>query len=590
MTTNNLKTNRIIQLAAYIAFFCLTIFYFWFFAGYIFYYQEKSMLFQTSVEYLFKHLNQPGGFLVWLGELQTAFYYYPLVGALVVSAEICLMALLIARIGERITTKTQFFIPFLAGAILVYLQTNYQFQTYNLLGILLQVFVFYLIVSFLKRKSSWIPILFFPGWYFLTGSFSFILMMMLLLHLFFSDEKYRWPKMAILILPTILFILISGELLFFESIGELLLYPYANQSTGNQQYLFFALFFAIAFLPALFNIRITLIQNLTIRKISVLQFTPFLIILVFGAINISKYEVKDKHYFEVEKLFYQQKFNEVIAYNEQHPSVNILTGFLNNIALAETGKLTDKLFSFPQSPDARTLFLPWELVGEVLKRGGYFYYSIGQINEAQRWAYEYMVMRGNTPEGIKMLIKTELINGNYRVVAKYISILKQTVFYRDEARRFESFLDNETAILNDSELGQKQRLKTSQDFFVLAENPQANIDLILAADSTNRIAVQYKFALLLLQKDFENVTRLLPLLKTAGFEKIPKNIEEAVVAYSLLNLGKYPEFEGFTVQPETVISFNKYYQIFQQNRNNKQQAEKALQEYRDTYWYHVFFR
>ena len=161
--------------------------------------------------------------------------------------------------------------------------------------------------------------------------------------------------------------------------------------------------------------------------------------------------------------------------------------------------------------------MKWELVGEVLKRGGYFYWSLGMINEAQRWAYEYMVMRGNTPEGIKMLIKTELVNGNYKVAAKYISILKQSVFYRDDAVNFEKLLNDE-AVGNDEELGLKRQLKTKQDFFVLAENPSANLDLIIAADSSNRIAVEYKFAWLLLQKDFENVTKLLPLLKSTGFE------------------------------------------------------------------------
>ena len=50
------------------------------------------------------------------------------------------------------------------------------------------------------------------------------------------------------------------------------------------------------------------------------------------------------------------------------------------------------------------------------------------INEANRWAYEYMVMRGNTPEGLNMLIKTELINGNYAVAEKFIYILDQSVF------------------------------------------------------------------------------------------------------------------------------------------------------------------
>jgi hypothetical protein len=291
----------------------------------------------------------------------------------------------------------------------------------------------------------------------------------------------------------------------------------------------------------------------------------------------------------VEKLFYEQKFEQLIAFNSKSPSMNILTNLLNNIALAETGKLNDVLFQFPQSPDGSTLFLKWELAGEVLKRGGYFYYSIGMINEAQRWAYEYMVMRGNTPEGIKMLIRTELINGNYKVAQKYISILKQSVFYRHDAMNFEKLLNDE-AVGNDAELGLKKQLKTKQDFFVFTENPPANLDLIIASDSTNQIAIEYKFAWLLLQKDFENVTKLLPLLKSAGFKRIPKNIEEAVVAYSLLNLKKYPEFEGFEINPQTVIRFNDYYRIFQQNSGNKQQAQAALREYSDTYWYHVFFR
>jgi hypothetical protein len=170
----------------------------------------------------------------------------------------------------------------------------------------------------------------------------------------------------------------------------------------------------------------------------------------------------------------------------------------------------------------------------ILKRGGWFYYSLGMINEANRWAYEYMVMRGNTPEGLKMLIKTELINGNYAVAEKYIHILGQSVFYRDEAQKFRQMLFDDGKVEADSELGAKRKLKTRQDFFVLAENPLASLDGILAADSTNRMALQYQFAWLLLQKDYARVTELLPMLENAGFQWIPKNVEEAVVAYCLL--------------------------------------------------------
>jgi ABC-type siderophore export system fused ATPase/permease subunit len=125
---------------------------------------------------------------------------------------------------------------------------------------------------------------------------------------------------------------------------------------------------------------------------------------------------------------------------------------------------------------------------------------------------------------------------------------------------------------------------------VLSENPAANNDLILAADSDNRVALEYKLALLFLQKNMQEIAETLPTLQKAGYTQIPKNVEEAAVAYSLLNLKKYPEFEGITIRPETVIRFNEYYKIFQQNNTNKEKAQNALKGFSETFWYYVFFR
>ena len=308
-----------------------------------------------------------------------------------------------------------------------------------------------------------------------------------------------------------------------------------------------------------------------------------------GLLAPQRIDKKNSHYFHVEKLFYQQQYEKMIVFNSQFPSNNILTNYLNNIALAETGMLTDILFRFPQSPDGSTLFLKWDLSSEILKRGGYFYYSLGMINEANRWAYEYMVMRGNTPEGLKMLIKTELINGNYAVAKKYIHILAQSLFYRSEAQKFSQMLFDDGKVETDNELGAKRKLKIRQDFFVLAENPLASLDGILAADSTNRMALQYQFAWLLLQKDYARVTELLPMLENAGFQWIPKNIEEAVVAYCLLNQLPFPALEKLAINPQTPQQFQQYYQIFQQKGATREQAQRALQKYAGTYWYYVFF-
>jgi hypothetical protein len=583
------KINRYLPLITYFTFFCLSAFYFVLFADYIFFYQEKSTLFEVSFSYLTSHLKQPGSFLIWLTELQTTFYYYPIVGSLIVSIEICLIVFIISKTGEILTGRKIFLLPIIIGAVLFYLQTNYQYIGFNNLGILLQILVFYLTVRFLKERRIWIPVLLFPIWYFLTGSFSLIFLVLITIHLLVAGVKENWIKLAVLYLLVFLFFFIAKEYLFFQTIETLIFYPFDRKYAGGQITLFVSVILIISLLPLIFRFHLKFFERIKIRKFQFIQIAPFFIIGILVFPCIQRIDRKNIHYFHSEKLFYGHKFDELIEFNKQSPSVNILTNFLNNIALAETGKLNDELFQFPQSQDGSTLFLKWELAGEVLKRGGYFYYSLGMINEAQRWAYEYMVMRGNTPEGLKMLIKTELINSNYKVASKYISILKKSVYYRREAKNFERFLFNDDAVEKDSELGRKRRLKTKQDFFVLAENPAVNIDLIIASDSTNKIAVEYKFASLLLQKDFKKVTELLPMLKKAGFEMIPKNIEESVVAYSLLNLGKYPEFEEFDINPQTVIRFNEYYKIFQQNIGNKQKAMAALQDFSDTYWYYVFF-
>jgi hypothetical protein len=129
-----------------------------------------------------------------------------------------------------------------------------------------------------------------------------------------------------------------------------------------------------------------------------------------------------------------------------------------------------------------------------------------------------------------------------------------------------------------------------EDFFVMADAPDANLDLILATDSTNQKAIEYKLATLLLKKDMIGVIDMIPFLEKAGYTKIPKNVEEVVVAYMLFEMGEMPPFENLKINQETEQRFQQFNRIFRQNQQNKQMAKRALApEFADTYWYYVFF-
>ncbi len=525
----------------YLIFFIASFIYFGFFGNYIFFYQEKSSLFILSSDFLRENLHQPGGFLIWLGKLFSTFYFYPLAGSLILSAFLTLIVILISEIIHVLSGHYSKGFSLMIGASFFYMQTDYRFLLFNILGILIQLALFWIILKYLRFLNGWAAVIIAPLIVYATGGFAWIFLLLFTLYFAFDEENKGWIRLIAMWSFGILTFFISKEYLFFQPEKTLLIFPFSDHNTGFQQIIFISVAIIISFVPVIAKLYIRLPPKLKITDFTGSIITSLILIIILCIIGILRFDIKAKQYFYVENLFYQKKYNEVIAFNSSNPPTNSLTVFLNNIALCETGKLNDMLFHFLQSPDGKTLFLKWDLAGEVLNRGGYFYYTIGMINEAHRWAFENMVMKGLSPEGLKMLIRTELINGNYDVASRYISLLKKTLFYNTEAESFEKLLFNDDAIRRDKELGEKRQIRVENDFFSITDNPYINIEMILASDTLNRKAFEYKTAFMLLKKNIKGIAHVLPDFEKLGYKRLPVHIEEAALAISVSNKGILPD-------------------------------------------------
>src|ERR1035437_1005513 len=95
MNQNTSKNNSFFLCLPYLVFFFGSFIYFGFFANYIFFYQEKTSLFVCSSDFLLENIHQPGGLLIYFGKFLTSFFYYPLVGAAIVSTILALIILTI---------------------------------------------------------------------------------------------------------------------------------------------------------------------------------------------------------------------------------------------------------------------------------------------------------------------------------------------------------------------------------------------------------------------------------------------------------------------------------------------------------------
>ena len=586
-TNNNLLLSRL----PYLVFFLASFIYFGFFGNYIFFYQEKSSLFFFSLDFLRENLHQPGGFLIWFGKLFSTFYFYSLAGAVIISAFLTLIVILISEIIYALSGHYSRLFSLIIGVSLFYLQTDYRFLLFNILGILIQLALFWFILKYLHFMKGWTAVIIAPLIIYATGGFAWIFLLIVTLYFLFDKENKGWIRLIALWCFGIATFYISKEYLFFQSGKTLLTFPFSDQNTGFQQVIFISVAGIISFIPIIAKLNFRLHDKLKISDFTVSIITSLILIMILSIIGIRRFDIKTKQYFYVENLFYQKKFNEVIAFNTANPPTNSLTIFLNNIALCETGKLNDMLFHFLQSPDGKTLFLKWDLAGEILNRGGYFYYTIGMINEAHRWAFENMVMKGHSPEGLKMLIRTELINGNYSVASRYISLLKKTLFYKTEAVSFEKLLFNDDAVNRDRELGEKRQNKVEKDFFSITDNPYINIELILASDTLNRNAFDYKVAYMLLKKNYKGIAHELPEFEKLGYKRLPVHIEEAALALAISNKGVLPDMGNLHISQNTESRWNQYLTVLQQYDNNLKSAEPVLKRrFGDTFWYYVFYR
>lgn len=586
------KNNTLLLLSLpYLSLFIISFIYFGFIADYILFYQEKASLFIFSLDFLLENLRQPGGLMIYLGKFFSAFFYYPAAGAFIVATTLTLTVLTSSKIIYLVRGKEARLIPFIIGVILFFLQSDYRFLFFLNLGLLLQLAFVFVSIKYLTALKGWIPVILIPLWYFATGAFAWIFSLMLTSCYLMKKDKKESIKATFLWLLILISFFISKEFLFFQPGRTLLTYPFSEISTLIQSATLFTVTVLLSLLPLISGIKFNPVKRLKISHSTIVLAATALVALSLLVICIIQYDKKTRQYFIVEKLFYQNKFDEIIAYNTINPSTNSLTIFFNNIALCERDKLNDMLFHFLQSPDGNTLFLKWEMYGEVLKRGGYFYYTVGMVNEAYRWAFENMVMRGHSPENMKMLIRTNLINGNYEVASKYITILKKTLCYRKEAKAFEKLLFDDAAIEADQELGEKRNNRLEGDFFSITDDPYVNIERILANDSLNKRAFEYKLAFMLLAKDYQGIRDDLPRLESFGFTRIPTHIEEAAMVLSLLDSGNLPELGGLQINRNTALRWNQYLTILKQFGNDPQRAEPALRrQFGNSFWYYSVYR
>lgn len=567
--------------------FSTTFIYLFWFGRSLFFYQLNRSLFVYTSDYFQKFTVRPGGLLSYFASFLTQIYGSPFCGSLLLSLLLVLSAFIFRDLIKRICKECSLTLLWTIVPSLVMITgfTNTDFGLQHLTGSILAVIWFKAMALSGSSTIKRIFLCLFPLYYYFAGSYAIITFgMYITFNLSFVKGSDKYLNILIITFIAFLTYILSAKALFLQPakilIGNPLIF---NESFGLSVFLILNGIFYI-FYPLIIRISGSAgsVRLSSAIPAATLLFIFPLMVFLFSVLN--KPETSKVR--RIEEMFQDREWDKIIFQHEKDPSGSIVELFYYNLALNEKDQLCERMFFGNQSSGPMALSL--EGNREQAFRTMHYYYSVGLVNEARHLAYELMVQDGYTPENIKMLIRTELINGNFRVAKRYLNVLDKTILYKKESGKYMKMLADKELVKSDPELGEKIRLMPRQDFFIHTDDAR-NIDLLLKSNPENKKAFEYRMARLLLEKDIMAVADEVKKMKEAGYSRIPRHIQEAVIMYESYT-GESPDLGGLFLEKDTERRFADYLKIVNSYKKDKLLLEKNIKKTeRNTFWYYLQF-
>ena len=558
---------------------------------YHFYYIEQSQLFLFSEAYIRNKLLLPGGFSMLVAEFLVQFFIRPYVGALVTAVLLTGVGVCTAGIVKRIAPVSGLFILYVLptlALLLMHFDFNYRVQ-----GTVCYLMMMALLCGYMRIRNDLFRLVagcvLVPVLFWLAGSITVLFAGMVCLF----EGLRKTPKWYISLIGVAEVLLLGVGTVYFSLMGEYrwvfgpdLYYHYTLHPKEIIYYSWICL--PLVFLIAFFvRNKNSLSGKKLFAGIScIAQLAMIAAVLWWG---MPKYS--DAKTLKLKKLDYFARTEQWDKTIEECKGK--LTNFLYmchlNMALANKGELSDKMFNFDQR-GPQGLLVQWNKSENISCMLSDIYFTMGATASSQEMAFEGYVsaMEDGNPRMLKRLVQTNLIYGTYPVAEKYISILEKTYAYRDWAQSQRKYLYNDEVVESDPILGTRRRMLPDRNSLAMIKGLAGDLALFLEKGPANSAALQYLGAMYLLAKDLEGFKALVEKYYGTEFLPVlPVHFQEAVIVMS----EKEPDYwKRFNVSETIVARFTDYKKQVLANRNNSAIAGLLNRSYGNTYWFYFMFK
>lgn len=552
--------------------------------------QEENQLFRTDYLYFLGYLRTPGGLTEYFGSFLTQFYYYPWLGALIISLTISSVYLLLTKICRMNTGLIDriIIIPFTIPVLLLISYTDFDLYSRlsQILGICIALFsgwVYLLLESKIRLAGG---IILYILLYFVIGGNVFLFISIgIIAELFRKDRSFLYIGGLILISALIPYL----SYLFIYTIPLKSAYLAAtlfDATTDSKTYNIAWTGILIIYLLSKCTAGVSWLEKTKPIKILV----PYYIIICGSLYWVGKTYNNADAEVTAQMVYEGQNGNweKILEISSQCTSDKnkVLRMYYTNLALSELGLLSSKMFHYKQNGSG--LFIHWASAYISPWYNGELYYRMGIIPEAEHCAYETMVNNGkeHSSKPIKRLVYTTMLRKDSAGFEKYIKLFEKSPIYSEWAKQQREYYAKALADSTFHIPGTPKAINVN-DFFINYGMPEYNLTVPLRTNKSNKKLFEYLMASLLLQKDLKTtVSAFDKYYASIPYDKMPRHYEEAIlVCASLFSDKKEELLSKYPISKKTLDDFTEYIQLSDEATYQKG-MEYLRKRYGHTYWFY----
>ena len=303
----------------------------------------------------------------------------------------------------------------------------------------------------------------------------------------------------------------------------------------------------------------------------------------------------------MQRAIEKRRWDDVIKQHTQVTSPTNLMVIYKNIALMHSGKLQDmfKTNNCGVKPAPLTSLMPADTLELHISRlaAPLIYFQYGQLNYAYQRGMSNIVKYGLSAADLKIMVRCAIMNQEFDLAHKYLSLLKPTIFHRTWAIEQERLLSSSTLLMQSDEFQNIAPLLTDEpnnldSDYGMCEQWILSHFADLLHPSNPKLEEVIITTSLWVKDEYAFDIHFYNYVNAHPNSSIPQLYQEAAIMLctkesSPITLDHFPFDQLIADRYNRFV--NDYNQLSAQRLSDDEMAKRLHSVYGDTYWWYYYF-